>query len=75
MALARLLYEFAPLLAGLVPDLLPAVLLLLRSRAREVVKSVLGVIKVGRLWMLALAWGSLVCGQLAGLCGYWWEVW
>ncbi|KAL4855011.1 RRP12-like protein [Chlorella vulgaris] len=46
MALARLLYEFAPVLAGLVPDLLPAVLLLLRSKAREVIKSVLGFIKV-----------------------------
>ena len=47
MALARLLYEFAPVLAGLVPDLLPAVLLLLRTKAREVIKSVLGFIKVG----------------------------
>ncbi|PSC74246.1 ARM repeat superfamily [Micractinium conductrix] len=46
MALARLLYEFAPVLAGLVPDLLPAVLLLLRTKAREVIKSVLGFIKV-----------------------------
>lgn len=47
MALARLLYEFAPSLAGLVPQLLPAVLLLLRSKAREVIKSVLGFVKVG----------------------------
>lgn len=47
MALARLLYEFAPVLAGLVPDLLPAVLMLLRTKAREVIKSVLGFIKVG----------------------------
>lgn len=47
MALARLLYEFAPVLAGLVPDLLPAVLMLLRSKAREVIKSVLGFVKVG----------------------------
>eukprot|EP00887_Chlorella_sp_A99_P003957 scaffold11.g3957.t1 len=46
MALARLLYEFAPALAGLVPKLLPAVLLLLRSKAREVIKSVLGFVKV-----------------------------
>ncbi|PRW60392.1 ARM repeat superfamily [Chlorella sorokiniana] len=46
MALARLLYEFAPLLAGLVPDLLPAVLMLLRTKAREVIKSVLGFVKV-----------------------------
>ncbi len=47
MGLARLLFEFAPALAGLVPDLLPAVLMLLRSRAREVIKSVLGFVKVG----------------------------
>ena len=47
---ARLLYEFAPVLAGLVPDLLPAVLMLLRTKAREVIKSVLGFVKVrGRL--------------------------
>jgi ribosomal RNA-processing protein 12 len=46
MALARLLFEFAPVLAGLVPELLPAVLMLLRSRAREVIKSVLGFVKV-----------------------------
>lgn len=46
MALARLLYEFAPVLVGLVPDLLPAVLLLMRSKAREVIKSVLGFVKV-----------------------------
>lgn len=41
----RLLYEFAPQLAGLVPELLPAVLMLLRSKAREVIKSVLGFVK------------------------------
>lgn len=46
MALARLLFEFAPVLAGLVPELLPAVLMLLRSKAREVIKSVLGFVKV-----------------------------
>lgn len=46
MALARLLYEFAPVLMGVVPDLLPAVLMLLRSKAREVIKSVLGFVKV-----------------------------
>lgn len=46
MGLARLLYEFAPVLVSLVPDLLPAVLMLLRSRAREVIKSVLGFVKV-----------------------------
>lgn len=46
MALARLLFEFSPILSGLVPDLLPAVLMFLRSKAREVIKSVLGFIKV-----------------------------
>jgi hypothetical protein len=46
MALARLLYEFAGDLEGVVPQLLPAVLMLLRSKAREVVKSVLGFLKV-----------------------------
>lgn len=56
MALARLLYEFAPVLAGLVPDLLPAVLLLLRTKAREVIKAVLGFIKVGG--GLARGWGA-----------------
>lgn len=46
MALARLLFEFAPVLAGLVPALLPSVLMLLRSKAREVIKAVLGFVKV-----------------------------
>jgi ribosomal RNA-processing protein 12 len=46
MALARLLFEFAPVLAGFVPTLLPSVLLLLRSKAREVIKAVLGFVKV-----------------------------
>ncbi|KAJ9506030.1 hypothetical protein QJQ45_002495 [Haematococcus lacustris] len=46
MALARLLYEFAPQLQPLVPQLLPPVLSLLRSRSREVVKAVLGFVKV-----------------------------
>jgi ribosomal RNA-processing protein 12 len=46
MALARLLHEFAPRLRLLVPSLLPAVLMLLRSRSREIIKSVLGFVKV-----------------------------
>ncbi|KAK9845416.1 hypothetical protein WJX81_006006 [Elliptochloris bilobata] len=46
MALARLLHEFAPQLGGATPALLPAVLTLLRSRSREVVKAVLGFVKV-----------------------------
>ncbi len=45
MALARLLHEFAAQLGGAAPALLPAVLMLLRSRAREVVKAVLGFVK------------------------------
>ena len=46
MALARLTYEFVGQLEGLVPQLLPAILMLLRSNSREVVKSVLGYLKV-----------------------------
>lgn len=49
MALARLLYEFSPVLSSLVPGLMPAVLMLLRSKAREVIKSVLGFVKVRRM--------------------------
>ncbi len=47
MALARLLYEFAGRLDSVVPALLPAVLGLLRTKSREVVKAVLGFVKVG----------------------------
>ena len=46
MALARLLYEFAGPLEYKVDDLLPAVLALLRTKSREVVKAVLGFVKV-----------------------------
>ena len=46
MALARLLHEFAPQLGGAAPALLPAVLTLLRSKSREIVKAVLGFVKV-----------------------------
>jgi len=46
MALARLLYEFAPQLETTAPQLLPVVLSLLRSKSREVIKSVLGFVKV-----------------------------
>lgn len=49
MALARLLYEFPQQLVPLVPRLLPAVLMLLRSKNREVVKAVLGFVKVAVL--------------------------
>ncbi|WIA32410.1 hypothetical protein OEZ86_003236 [Tetradesmus obliquus] len=47
LALARLSFEFAGQLEGVVGRLLPAVLLLLRSQSREVIKAVLGFIKVG----------------------------
>lgn len=47
MALARLLHEHAQLLEGLAPRLLQTTLLLLRTKSREVVKSVLGFCKVG----------------------------
>lgn len=46
MALARLLYEFAGPLEYMVDDLLPAVLALLRTKSREIVKAVLGFVKV-----------------------------
>ncbi|KAK9818389.1 hypothetical protein WJX72_011834 [[Myrmecia] bisecta] len=46
MGLARLLHEFAPSLQHIVPELLPAVLMLLRTKSREVVKAVLGFVKV-----------------------------
>lgn len=47
LALARLVFEFAGQLEGVVGRLLPAVLLLFRSNSREVIKAVLGFIKVG----------------------------
>ncbi len=46
MALARLMYEFAGQLEALAPQLLPVILSLLRSKSREIIKSVLGFIKV-----------------------------
>ncbi|GIL82209.1 hypothetical protein Vretifemale_11129 [Volvox reticuliferus] len=46
MALARLTYEFAAAMQSLVASLLPAVLSLLRSKAREVIKAALGFVKV-----------------------------
>ena len=45
-ALARLLYEFSSELCHTVPDLLPTALLLLKSKSREIIKSVLGLVKV-----------------------------
>ncbi|KAK9864417.1 hypothetical protein WJX84_009705 [Apatococcus fuscideae] len=46
MALARLMYEFASQLEALAPQLLPVILSLLRSKSREIIKSVLGFLKV-----------------------------
>jgi ribosomal RNA-processing protein 12 len=57
LALARLSFEFAGQLESVVGRLLPAVLLLLRSQSREVIKAVLGFIKVG----------AFVMSQSAGL--------
>jgi hypothetical protein len=49
MALARLTFEFAPQLQAVAAQLLPAVCALLRSKAREVIKSVLGFLKVAAM--------------------------
>ena len=46
VGLARLLYEFSSSLCHTVPDLLPSALLLLKSKNREIIKSVLGLVKV-----------------------------
>jgi hypothetical protein len=61
MALARLVYEFPSQLQPLVPQLLAPILSLLRSKSREVIKSVLGFVKVrvyvvqrlGSVWRVA----------------------
>lgn len=46
MALARLLYEFSPHLQIAAPQLLPVILSLFKSKAREIIKSALGFVKV-----------------------------
>ncbi|KAG2487102.1 hypothetical protein HYH03_014215 [Edaphochlamys debaryana] len=46
MALARLTYEFAPAMQRVAASLLPPVLSLLRGKARETIKAVLGFVKV-----------------------------
>eukprot|EP00798_Chlamydomonas_sp_ICE-L_P031076 gene31076-6203_t len=53
IALARLLFEFASQLQPMLPQLLPAVLMLLRTKSREVIKSVLGFVKVCAMRMPA----------------------
>ncbi|KAL3700630.1 hypothetical protein R1sor_018652 [Riccia sorocarpa] len=45
-SLARLIYEFSSDLCHTIPQLLPSALLLLKSRNREIIKSVLGLVKV-----------------------------
>lgn len=47
MALTRLIHEFAGELEGFMPRLLLAVISLLRTKSREVVKSILAFLKVG----------------------------
>ncbi len=66
MALARLLYEFAGPLEYMVDDLLPAVLALLRTKSREVVKAVLGFVKVLRLYPCVLCMTS--CAYVISAC-------
>lgn len=61
MALARLLYEFVGNLQGTAQQLLPVVLSLLRSKSREVIKSVLGFVKVGAGRNTAPATSYLAC--------------
>lgn len=46
LALARILFEFTPKMVPLMDELLPAVLMLLRSKSREVLKAVLGFLKI-----------------------------
>jgi len=46
MALARILFEFTPNMMPMIHDLLPAVLMLLHSKSREVIKAVLGFLKI-----------------------------
>ncbi len=62
MALARLLHAFSTQLGGVAPTLLPAVLMLLRTKSREVVKSVLGFVKVRAAQRRALTF-QLACAQ------------
>jgi ribosomal RNA-processing protein 12 len=65
MALARLLHQFATELGGVAPTLLPAVLMLLRTKSREVVKSVLGFVKVRSPVLLAMAQCGVCCTVMA----------
>jgi hypothetical protein len=49
MALSRLTFEFAPQLQVIASQLLPSICALLRSKAREVIKAVLGFLKVAAM--------------------------
>lgn len=62
LALARLVFEFAGQLEGVVGRLLPAVLLLFRSQSREIIKAVLGFVKVRLLFGLVVLHHLLVGG-------------
>lgn len=58
MAAARLLYEFSAALLAAAPRLLPAALALLRGKNREVIKAVLGLVKVREeQWRIASGCG------------------
>lgn len=67
MAQARLLYEFGGALSGVVPELLPAILSLLRSKAREVIKAVLGMLKVVAMRLPAEALQPHLAAILEGI--------
>ena len=78
MALARLLHQFSTQLGGVAPTLLPAVLMLLRTKSREVVKSVLGFVKVCCVLprtpvSIACARWFLRCGDGGKPCGKPWH--
>ena len=77
MALARLLFEFAPTLAGLVPELLPAVLMLLRWRINllslgDLDAASLGVDVRWLRWLVIAVVSLIVAAQVsvAGVIGW-----
>jgi hypothetical protein len=67
LALARLLFEFGGALESTMPQLLPACLLLLRSKSRELVKSVLGLLKVAAMRLPA----DMLTTQVGLVPGVW----
>ena len=66
-AAARLVYDFAPALAPSAAVMLPAVVSLLRSKNREVVKAALGFVKVAAVRLPPDAWLPHLQPALAGL--------